>query len=426
MKNNHRGDSLPKRVARLQFYLNVRALVGVERFTSMRFLYLASFAGGDAAVLGALGVPAEQQLAVDFDPDALRLFSEKFPGVPTHCGDVGELKGHTAFDCVFIDLCSNLSDNSINACVGASRALARGNDRIFGFAIQRGRESGWKGRIEAADRRNRKAAECRGIKLSNSAPANRLNDARSSLIYEPVQLALQKRRIGLLTFFRLAYRGVELSELERGKPGTPMLVVAYRTLSGARDWGWMRFREMMVRAVRENQQFHRDWGERIVSERLGSVVKVNKVGVPASELMGRLLEAQASPALDLVGFEDGAILADTIHLLDRLGVSDVASALNVADGTIAAVRAHDSRGTYDEGRMRLWRKATVSQLEEAEHQGMIRRGTTVIVDSGDPFKDAQQALLVALGDDPKLAAAIRSISREELEATIKAAEGVRP
>ncbi len=146
-KNNHRGDSLAKKIARFEFYIRLRAWFGEERFRRLTFCYLASFEGGDAAVLTSLGVPLESQLAVDFDAEALGLFADKYPGVKTHLGPIQNITG-MEFDCVFVDLCSSLSGDSVDTIKQSTRLISKPGS-VFAFAIQRAREwRGWEAKIE--------------------------------------------------------------------------------------------------------------------------------------------------------------------------------------------------------------------------------------------------------------------------------------
>lgn len=79
-------------------------------------------------------------MAVDYNPDALATFSERFPDIPTFCGDIGDIDGE--FDVMFLDLFANVSNQRIAGSLArASRRVAAVDDAFFVVALMQGRES---------------------------------------------------------------------------------------------------------------------------------------------------------------------------------------------------------------------------------------------------------------------------------------------
>lgn len=425
-RNNHRGDSISKRVARFEFYLRARAFMGEERFAKSRFLYLASFEGGDASVLKAFGVPASNQLAVDFDKASILEFSNKYPDIPTFCGPVELAGSKGSFDCIFLDFCANLSDATIKSCVLTSRRLAARDGSIFAFAILRGREMGWKGRIEAAGKRVLEAslrdARNRGmLGIEPESVKRRLGDGRTAIIYKHVDDELNKRNAVLTTLTKITYRSVDPEELAAGKPGTPMIIAAYTSVVTK---PCQRLADCGKAASNRNSLILYEWS------RIGAILCTDhltyefdhRLTLGERDRVLRLAAVNGGPMLDLVGYESRACLCRAITNCDLQDV-DPSLALNLKPGTVAALRAHATRGTY-RARDLKERSKIVEHLGAALEAYGVANDNYIAVVGGDPFTDIANGLARAL-DNKKDAASIRGVRRESVAREIAAAESCK-
>lgn len=398
MKNQHRGDSLSKKIARFELYVRIRAWVGSEQFRKMRFCYLASFEGGDASVLEAMGVPAQNQLAVDFDERALRLFSEVYPNVPTFLGPIERMPPDRIFDCIFLDFCANLSDATVRSCVLAARRLKRATGSVFAVALLRGRENGWQERIEQASRALRdgsakmrtRVASMSGRasapsdfdieRLDGEARVRRLADGRLSIIYDAVGRDADDRRLAFMTLTRIAYSSADPVDREKGKPGTPMSIGAWHAVAAPSSWSMTKFNKTMSREAQLNGFMLEQWGRLGLAKELGLQVATPALREPYRTRLDRLLSVHGAPMLDLVGYETRSTLARAVTHADQIGV-DAALAFNMTRAEIAALRAHVTRGSYDEKDVEERRGILTSMCRQAEAHGIVER--VIVDDDGD-------------------------------------------
>lgn len=404
-KNNHRGDTLSKRIARLEFYIRVRAWVGEERFTQMKFLYLASFEGGDASVLRAMGVPDENQLAVDFDSDSLERFIEKYPTIPTHLGRVEDIDDAQRFDCIFLDFCANLSEGTIAACVQTIPKLRAQTDSIFAFAIQRGREKGWKSKIEEASRQviestaRRSMANGWPVMLGDNPHEERLADGRTSIIYNAIADEAMKCGVCLYTLTRITYRSLNPQERMRGKPGTPMIIAGYWAAKFRDGLTQKQFEDKASYGVTVNALLLKEWNRiGIVCSLEGTTYEIDEDIPPLMhERLYRLAAVNGGPMLDLVGFESQACLCRAVVNCDEQEI-DPALALNLSTGSVAALRAHATRGTYkhvdDIERKRIAESIAIA----AEKHGVCGDRRPIVIVGGDTFNEAVQGLIRMMQD----------------------------
>lgn len=82
------GESVGKKIARLMMWRRVRECLGEDRFYAGSHAVLASAYGGDIAVLLGYGVPPGQIVAVDLDTRAATICQRKFPHVRVVSGDL--------------------------------------------------------------------------------------------------------------------------------------------------------------------------------------------------------------------------------------------------------------------------------------------------------------------------------------------------
>lgn len=386
-KNNHRGDNRGKRIARAEFYLRVRAWMGEEAFKSARFLYLASFEGGDAAVLTAMGVPAKNQLAADFDGSALEKFREKYPDIPTFFGDVATAP-ENAFDCIFLDFCANISDRTLVTIQRSMRCLKRATGSVFAIAVQRARENSvWMPRFKAAAA---KALEEQRIihpdldlLLEREGYNERCNDGRAYVLFNAAADAAEKREIALGTLTKMTYRGVDLEDLEAGKSGTPMLITAYvafaekrpahlsKKRSRAERWSWFTrtHRGLIKNHVDSMQRAHIAWGASaagrpyfagVLDQRYARLARIGGVEV------------------DWVGYEEDYTVAVLINVLDTERI-DAALALNMPPDVVQNLRERWQKGDFVDQAV-VAKSHMAAAVDNLEGTSLLDDGTEELVE----------------------------------------------
>lgn len=137
----YRGESPPKKMARILFWRAVKKLLG-KKFTTSNYLVIPSQYAGDLSTLTALGVCEHQIYCVDIDKHAIAAARFKYPNAHYACCSFGEafeqfpeLKHNLG--CAFIDLCCPLRAEVI------SQVLAIGKySKLLGFEFKYGRETG--------------------------------------------------------------------------------------------------------------------------------------------------------------------------------------------------------------------------------------------------------------------------------------------
>lgn len=357
--DTYKGDTHAKRLARLHFWMRIRDYFG-DTFRSRRFAYLASSAGGDASVLDGLGVPADQQLAIDIDAVALSRFHDRHPRVPIALGDAGQILGGWAgrkFDVVFLDLCCNPSPRCASLLKRASRATRHGS--IFAYAFQRGREApglmaAFKTAMDAAEPSRAKVAAAFGERprvgydQKNGRPLtpkelakiqSRAEDGRGMWLYNHLFDDCGTRACVPLTLCSLFYQSTTA-----WSAGTPMAIMAK----------WMFYVTQGPFAEERDRAVKRNIGRLVEEDRAAVAIKLHGADSYFANIVRHHRDVDAMPVgsgwdnngdYSMVGVEDSVA---TASMLDGIGL-DAARLLNVSKGTLAAWRAHATRGTYDKG-----------------------------------------------------------------------------
>lgn len=139
----YRGDTWAKKCVRLRVWLAIRDLLGNSRFKDGLHVFLASGNCGDASVLRGLGVPDRAMLAVDHDPEAVRLFRSTYPSIPIRFADVADvLKSCRSPDSVYLDFTSQVSNATLQRTVLAIQSIAPGGVVACAFSVGREKEFG--------------------------------------------------------------------------------------------------------------------------------------------------------------------------------------------------------------------------------------------------------------------------------------------
>lgn len=128
-----------KALSRLLTWVRVTGNRG-ERFATDRIMFLAGEDGGDVGCLKALGVSAEQMLAVDFNAVRLAKFQERHPDVETFHGVSSAVEG--IYDVVFLDLTCTVANRQLAVWLQHGvRSLSRREGSVFVFALSYGHDA---------------------------------------------------------------------------------------------------------------------------------------------------------------------------------------------------------------------------------------------------------------------------------------------
>lgn len=196
----YKGDTPPKKVARLQTWLLARTALGVTRFHREPHLVLAGPEAGDVSVALGLGAPPEHLYAVDWNKKAAMSAQGRFPGVHIQHGDVLDVLQEecSRFGIVFLDFCSQITDEVVRAASAGATALLRGGLLACTFLV---------GREQAGQERNVIMREKRDLDrkvrgtarqevlpyLARSAAFQRLLEAQSpTMRFAPLALIFYK------------------------------------------------------------------------------------------------------------------------------------------------------------------------------------------------------------------------------------------
>lgn len=148
--DTYKGESPGKKIARYRFWEKVaRDVVGTDIFYDpmSRFVVLASREGGDIIVLKGVAVPPSCIVAVDRCGDAVRTCAAKHPDVDVRFGDIADVVDSLPkdramlgadVDVCFLDFCGYLTPQLIETCRRVCSALMVGS--TIGIAFMRGRE----------------------------------------------------------------------------------------------------------------------------------------------------------------------------------------------------------------------------------------------------------------------------------------------
>lgn len=146
----YRGETPPKRVARLVFWEHVQELLG-KKFLLQHHIVLLSQEAGDVSCLLGLGVAPTHIVGVDLDKHAVAAAAAKYPKILMGTRDVeaavDEQKLRTGS--VFLDICAPMRTQTVAKAASVAMKMPVGS--VLGCAFLAGRETGeWGGLIEGA------------------------------------------------------------------------------------------------------------------------------------------------------------------------------------------------------------------------------------------------------------------------------------
>jgi hypothetical protein len=362
-KSGYKGDSVGKKASRIYLWTRILEHVRCNKVPG-RIAYLASRDGGDASVLKGMGWPEKDQLAIDMDPGALKLFSEKYPNVPTALGSVEKVLAsrNERFAAIYLDFCATGTNNTLDliaACVPHVTTMGR-----VAYCLLRGRERGlkyqnMKNRSTSDRQQLQEALAAIGPEFAEAATEflqrdqemkealDRLEDGRSNLFYDYLDKKLTSKRIFLRHRTSLVYhsasndgQGVPMMiddlEVDRFGQGTDLArFVRWKKRKYLEELAIIHTENVSrMRAVAAARQLELEMGEELTE--------------PETPLLDTLL-LRSGVSLDLHRCTLGN-LVELSYQLEKEGYNPY-QCLNVAKETLAAWRAHNTRGTYQEKRI---------------------------------------------------------------------------
>jgi hypothetical protein len=152
----YRGETPPKRVARLVFWEHVKELLGKEFLLGQHVVLLSQEAGDVSCLLG-LGVIPGHIIGVDLDKHATAAAQAKHPKVGMRTQDVeaavtGLRTSGQKVSSVFLDICAPMREQTVAKAAAVATQLKAGS--VLGCAFLAGREVGdWGEKIEGAKAR---------------------------------------------------------------------------------------------------------------------------------------------------------------------------------------------------------------------------------------------------------------------------------
>ena len=297
-----KGDTPGKKLARLETWRIIFDALGRDRFLSGRYLFLAGPDMGDASVLLGLGVPAERLVAVDYESVAASSAAYSFPQVTVHHEDVlhtieRACTEKTTYDAIFLDFCAPIIESNLDT-VGLAILEGLSRSGIVACTFLAGREQDSTG----------------GKRASVLAMRNRVEAALKNLSIED----RKKWEDAIPYLARLSVLQKELLQRTRplGAVPVPLACIFYKSRSEGELKG-MPMCTYIARSVM-NSKLSIDDQLRVALEESPEIFFFDPSTKELGEYAVKLTELNYDPKL----------------------------LLNATKGTVAAWKAHASRGTY--------------------------------------------------------------------------------
>jgi hypothetical protein len=263
-----------------------------------RFLALASHEAGDLSVLLGFGVPHANILLVDKDKAAIASARFKFPGAMIQEGDIVDVAGnYPMFDAAFLDFCGYITKETIIKVHQVISGILN-TKGYLGLGVMIGRES--VARLEFADTSRRFYNALDSITPNERKRITDIPDWEEKLPYliRTMYILEQFDHLKEEKIFANLLRIWTYSSSEKGSKGVPMLT-------------------LLIKFTQK----------------------------PQADLIQRLLVASEHPLFSIPEKEATSMLAD--RALKSMDDGERADLLyNLSAGSLAALRAHQTRGTY--------------------------------------------------------------------------------
>lgn len=140
----YKGDTLAKKLARLETWQTARDLLGEKRFQRGPHLFLVGPTGADASVAVGLGASLGELVAVDHDANIVESAHWRWPGLDIRHEDAintvsDRVLNKLGFNFVFLDFCAQMLDDNIDA-VGLALVEGLNEYGVVAAAFQASRE----------------------------------------------------------------------------------------------------------------------------------------------------------------------------------------------------------------------------------------------------------------------------------------------
>lgn len=311
VEDPYKGDSPGKKHARFEYWCEVQRMMGVDKMKKVKHLILVSRVAGDIPILKLLDVPFRNIIAVDRNPQAAFEAQEKWPSVKVICGDVVKVAAEykRQIGSAFLDFCDFIDNDYVSRIEKIAR-LGMANESVIGCTFLCGREKD----PNLIDTILRSKEYLKDYKV---AEADRAALARGSILGA-----------------RLFRDGLKFSMMLR-----PMALLHY--VSATKDNKGLPMASMLIRADRYPGASQMKMNERAAREYSVDGEKPGTLGIGIKKLRDcnvseddfRKAVLQRIDELELLGDQESADL--------------VPMAYNLSPGTIAAWKAHRTRGTYE-------------------------------------------------------------------------------
>lgn len=361
-EDTYRGDSTAKKIARAMYWLRVHGHLG-DRFYSGGHLVLASRDGGDISVLLGMGVAPKNIIAVDRCEDAAQACRMAFPGINVIHGeavDVARVMRRT-LSSAFIDYCQFPNEERISECFDVMQLGVR-DGGCFGMAFSRGHERG-----ATNERRKKLQGECDEMwpdyKASLGYDQLGLRDAgngeagRAMLVYSQMTQMGIPMRVVNMPLQHLFYQN---HEGKRG--GTAMIIMLSEVI---RERAGTSRKAFVGRTGKRLQTLHlasdaliRHWGtvdkpairDTVIAKAIASWPDPGTASFKAFHklVVDPFGEPWLTPDWEVPSPTVPAIIVNVADMIDRRFPGAAAKVMCVPPPTLAAWRAHDTRGTYDD------------------------------------------------------------------------------
>ncbi len=323
MNDTYKGESWPKKLARLNFWS--RASI-TPLFFSSPILCLASREAGDISVLKAFGVKPHNIIAVDVCLEAVEAAQALHPDVKVLHADAGDVNPQLPYGAAFLDFCGPVSAEIARVVARVSRKMAQRS--FLGVAVLAGREQGLArdflnpqfSDAYHADKDQRFASALRqqGKTVTLLSPTESLGrDVTISALVEEIEK----------TVFLFGAGAIRYQSVTPNSRGVPMLITPF--------------------IVNKLNRYN------LVASRLQIIRRMN---VAVHEMVAREINAALStghlpdepppdPLETIIPADIDDCKREAIRILVQSG-ANAAQLLNLTKGQAAALRAHGTMGTY--------------------------------------------------------------------------------
>lgn len=300
--DTYKGESVGKKLARNRLWQTVVQRLGPDRAASSSYVVLASREGGDISVLKSYSIPDKRVIAVDRCAEAAAACRSKWPDANVVVGDVVDSVSKRT-DVLFLDFCAPLCAETLATVRLCLDRMPLG--AFFAVAFLKGRES--------------------------SAP---LSMAKPGVVNRRERRAMRSRlasstRIGSTFADALIGDGTTSARASLAEPGGRFLPVVLATPPGKVCWFLASYTYQSDTAHARGVPMQISLFELTSCKRLDQF-RSKRVPVDIAHCESDPLELREK----------------AVELADRYDVRRAALALALPTSTVAAWKAHATRGTY--------------------------------------------------------------------------------